>query len=85
MEQSPSQLQRARIERLATGMLGQVQIRFVTSGSWLSFEIVSSRGGRLALGMTTLDTAARKSDTEIESWLDSLLAGYHKARLSNVA
>jgi hypothetical protein len=66
-------------------MLGEIQIGFVTCGSWLSFEIVGSRGGRLALGMTTLDTAERKSDAEIESWLDSLLAGYHKARLSNVA
>jgi hypothetical protein len=73
---SPNQLQRVRIERLAKSMLGEVQIRFVTSGSWLSFEIVSPKGGRLALGMTTLDGIERKSDTEIENWLNVLLGGY---------
>jgi hypothetical protein len=74
---SPNQLQRARIEKLAKSMLGEIKIHFVTSGPWLSFEIVSPQGGRLALGMTTLEMAERKSDKEIESWLNVLLGGYH--------
>jgi hypothetical protein len=71
--------QKARINSIAKLLLGDdVQVHFVTSGSWLSFEIASPRGERWALGMTKPDAAEKKSDSELASWLATLLAGYYK-------
>jgi hypothetical protein len=80
MQQSSCEMQKSRIDRLAKNLLGEIQVQFVTSGSWLSFEIANARGQRLALGMTKPDLVVKKSDTELENWLDCLLAGYKKNR-----
>lgn len=80
MQQSPCEMQKSRIDRLAKNLLGEIQVQFVTSGSWLSFEIANTRGERLALGMTKPDSVGQKSDTEVENWIDCLMAGYKKPK-----
>jgi hypothetical protein len=76
-----SELQKARITGVAKNLLGEkIQIHFVTSGSWLSFEIASTQGSRLALGMTKTDAAEKKTDGELTNWLGTLLGPCRKAQ-----